>query len=226
MNNLDYCRGTTLPSPETRPSRREGPLNALSLPSHRLSRSRREHSRAWPLIADERTTPMHSTSRSLTPGVVLPLVVCALLGSAVPASARKVKPEPCPPARYIITSQPIVTSPSGPQTSGLTVGASTSIEPFCSPVQTKLRKANQKGVTHVVAVWASCDRINGKVRLDGNLFEECTRFKGKVKAKKLSKPVVGVLSRCGDGIIDTGGGEKCDDGNTVSGDGCDSSCLP
>src|SRR3989304_10567523 len=29
---------------------------------------------------------------------------------------------------------------------------------------------------------------------------------------------------CGDGIIDTGAGEHCDDGNTVSGDGCSSTC--
>ena len=29
---------------------------------------------------------------------------------------------------------------------------------------------------------------------------------------------------CGDGIIDTGIGEQCDDGNTASGDGCSSSC--
>ncbi len=30
--------------------------------------------------------------------------------------------------------------------------------------------------------------------------------------------------RCGDGITDPAGGEQCDDGNTVSGDGCSSSC--
>jgi cysteine-rich repeat protein len=30
---------------------------------------------------------------------------------------------------------------------------------------------------------------------------------------------------CGDGYLDTLGGEECDDGNTLSGDGCDSSCI-
>jgi cysteine-rich repeat protein len=31
------------------------------------------------------------------------------------------------------------------------------------------------------------------------------------------------LAGCGDGVVDTG--ESCDDGNTVAGDGCNSSCA-
>lgn len=33
-----------------------------------------------------------------------------------------------------------------------------------------------------------------------------------------------VVGACGDGQIDGAGGEQCDDGNTTSGDGCDSAC--
>ncbi|MEX2017221.1 MAG: DUF4215 domain-containing protein, partial [Candidatus Pacearchaeota archaeon] len=33
-----------------------------------------------------------------------------------------------------------------------------------------------------------------------------------------------VAAICGDGVIDTGVGEQCDDGNVVSGDGCSSTC--
>jgi cysteine-rich repeat protein len=32
------------------------------------------------------------------------------------------------------------------------------------------------------------------------------------------------VARCGDGILDRDRGETCDDGNTVSGDGCSSNC--
>ncbi|MBL4817708.1 MAG: DUF4215 domain-containing protein [Deltaproteobacteria bacterium] len=32
------------------------------------------------------------------------------------------------------------------------------------------------------------------------------------------------LTKCGDGILNTAAGEQCDDGNTVSGDGCSSTC--
>jgi cysteine-rich repeat protein len=32
-------------------------------------------------------------------------------------------------------------------------------------------------------------------------------------------------SHCGDGIVDLGAGEKCDDGNDVDGDGCDNDCT-
>lgn len=32
-------------------------------------------------------------------------------------------------------------------------------------------------------------------------------------------------ARCGDGISDPLAGEQCDDGNTIDGDGCSSSCL-
>ena len=35
----------------------------------------------------------------------------------------------------------------------------------------------------------------------------------------------GKVFQCGDGIIDTEIGETCDDGNTVSGDGCSSACI-
>src|SRR4051794_21986443 len=31
--------------------------------------------------------------------------------------------------------------------------------------------------------------------------------------------------RCGDGILDAGLGEACDDGNELSGDGCDQNCT-
>jgi len=31
---------------------------------------------------------------------------------------------------------------------------------------------------------------------------------------------------CGDGVLDTGAGEACDDGNSILGDGCDSQCRP
>src|SRR4051794_5268842 len=31
--------------------------------------------------------------------------------------------------------------------------------------------------------------------------------------------------RCGDGILDAGLGEACDDGNELSGDGCDANCT-
>jgi len=33
------------------------------------------------------------------------------------------------------------------------------------------------------------------------------------------------LPRCGDGVVDPGEGEECDDGNLVDGDGCDSDCT-
>ncbi len=35
----------------------------------------------------------------------------------------------------------------------------------------------------------------------------------------------GITSSCGDGIVDQSLREQCDDGNTVSGDGCDSQCF-
>lgn len=33
-----------------------------------------------------------------------------------------------------------------------------------------------------------------------------------------------LFSRCGDGFVDAGGGEGCDDGNTLAGDGCSADC--
>ena len=37
-------------------------------------------------------------------------------------------------------------------------------------------------------------------------------------------PVAAVAAVCGDGTVDTEFGEVCDDGNRVSGDGCDENC--
>jgi cysteine-rich repeat protein len=37
---------------------------------------------------------------------------------------------------------------------------------------------------------------------------------------------IGDSTICGDGVVETGCGEACDDGNTTSGDGCSSTCQP
>src|SRR4029079_2077824 len=78
----------------------------------------------------------------------------------------------------------------------------------------------------IVARWKTCEGLNGPVVLQGKILAGCARFQGTLKAKKLKKQKVdATLSACGDGVLDEAGGEECDDGNLVAGDGCEPTCL-
>ena len=168
---------------------------------------------------------MPSTRRSIGTAVPVLLATTLLAGSMLPAlAARRPKPEPCPSGRYLIVGEPLVAGENTPTTDGLQVGTLVAIDELCGPVAPKSLQGHRNGVTEVHAKWPTCNRLAGKVRLDGRLIDGCTRLKGTLKAHKFKRRFEAMLSRCGDRIVDPAAGEECDDGNAVPGDGCEPDC--
>jgi cysteine-rich repeat protein len=44
--------------------------------------------------------------------------------------------------------------------------------------------------------------------------------------RRMAETLAPYASRCGEGVLDAACGEQCDDGNALSGDGCDNNCTP
>ncbi len=80
------------------------------------------------------------------------------------------------------------------------------------------------GRSRIVARWRDC-RGRRTLRLKLHESADCTLLRGTVSAPGAhASRFVAVTSRCGDGVVDAGTGERCDDGNEDPGDGCDASC--
>src|SRR5262245_14769615 len=158
---------------------------------------------------------MSSIDRQLAT-VVLVLAGFFLAGARVVEQARKQRPAPCPPSRYLPTGGSLLL----PGIEAVQIGSVVGLDGLCAPVAPKQLKANRKGVTQVRATWKRCPGLAGKVTLTGTIVDGCARFKGTVKAKRYKQRFDALLSTCGDGVLDEGAGEECDDGNETAADGC------
>ncbi len=83
-------------------------------------------------------------------------------------------------------------------------------------------QATDGGTGRIVPdVDAPCDVcIDGLGVIDRKCLKSCLQL----ALDQLSDGIIGDLPECGDGILQAGGGEFCDDGNTTDGDCCSSSC--
>jgi cysteine-rich repeat protein len=95
------------------------------------------------------------------------------------------------------------------------------IDPACGAATVAVH-AMRRG-TRIAARWMAC-RGARALRLRLRASTDCTLLKGTVTGHGRQSRVVAVTSTCGDGVVDPGRGERCDDGNRLDGDGCDSSC--
>ncbi|MCA9222553.1 MAG: DUF4215 domain-containing protein [Planctomycetales bacterium] len=68
-----------------------------------------------------------------------------------------------------------------------------------------------------------CDDLCG----DGIVtrFEACDDGKNDGSYGSCTADCLGFGPRCGDGKVDAGSTEECDDGNATNGDGCSAACL-
>jgi hypothetical protein len=161
-----------------------------------------------------------------------PFVVSALLVSVSLvglAEAKKPKPTPCPPDRYLL-----------PASIGTLTGDTASEIPLVlQPGQAALGsctlkagkfKVNKKGVTKVVAKSPPKTTCGPgafkKVLVTVTLPAGCQAATVAVKAKKFPKQTLqGSRSFCGDGKIDPGKNEQCDGSGCPATATCDSSCT-
>ena len=95
------------------------------------------------------------------------------------------------------------------------------IDPACGAAPVASRPV--KHGVRIAARWTAC-RGARALRLRLLASADCTLLKGTVTGHGRRSRVVAVMSTCGDGVVDPGRGERCDDGNVLDGDGCDSSC--
>jgi cysteine-rich repeat protein len=94
------------------------------------------------------------------------------------------------------------------------------IDPACGAATVAVRPLRRGA--RMSARWLGC-RGARVLTLRVRASTDCTLLEGSVTGGRRSH-VVAVTSTCGDGVVDPGRGERCDDGNVVDGDGCDASC--
>lgn len=152
------------------------------------------------------------STRLAVPGVIL-------AGAALAAAAA---PPLCPPDRWVadggatFDGQPLIldveTSPAS-----MTI-------PGCDATALKRAraKAKKKG-TQVTAMWRDCAGLKRLV-FSGQIGNECTQLKGKLRGKRTKVDVTASPSRCGDGVVDAGGGEQCES-TCPAGQVCTTACL-
>jgi hypothetical protein len=154
------------------------------------------------------------------------LVSVALVGAA---AAKKPKPTPCPPDRYLLpASIGTLTGDTAPEIP-LVLQPGQSALGSCTLNAGKF-KVNKKGVTKVVAKSlpkTTCGPGNfKKVLVTVSLPAGCQSAAVAVKAKKFPKQTLQAsLSFCGDGKIDPGKNEQCDGSGCPATATCDGNCT-
>jgi len=132
--------------------------------------------------------------------LVLPFALLALV-CAEAVAAKKPRPDACRPARYEISGDPI---PLGSATAAIVdVGPIVALGDACTRVEPLRVKTSRKGVTKVRARWDGCPGVDGPLRLDARLVDDCQRLVGRVRAKKLRRRIEAERSICGDGFLET-----------------------
>jgi cysteine-rich repeat protein len=94
------------------------------------------------------------------------------------------------------------------------------VDPACGAARLRARFA--RGEWRLRARWPTC-RTARVLRLTGRASADCTLLRGRATGRRPTR-FVAIASRCGDGLVDPGLGERCDDGNLSDTDGCESRC--
>jgi len=139
--------------------------------------------------------------------ITLAVIAVALL---VPATspARKPKPEPCPPGRFLAAA-PLLPDGGG---GVVTLGDGAAALDACGAAAVVTIRAKRR-FTKVTARWPSCGAF-ARLRLVGRIAApDCGLLRGTLKARKARpQKLAAVRSTCGDGLLDAGGGETCEPG--------------
>jgi cysteine-rich repeat protein len=152
--------------------------------------------------------PAHLLTRCRS--AVVAAVVLAVAAAGVARAACE--------GRYVVTSA-TGSLVHGPGDVIVLDKAKVVVDPACGEATLRSR-----GRSRLAARWHGC-RDRRVLRLKLRASADCTLLHGTVTAPGArASRLVAVASRCGDGVVDAGTGERCDDGNQNPGDGCDASC--
>lgn len=158
--------------------------------------------------------------------VVVPLLL------ALPAIAKRPKPEPCAPGRFLVAaaSSPLLAGQSAGREAVAYDGAHVVSLDACGNAAPGTVKATRK-TTVVRGRWATCGTF-AKVAVTARIAAPaCDVLSGRLKAKKTKvKKFTATRSTCGDGVVDGGGGESCDvsapDGDATCPGACSACVCP
>jgi hypothetical protein len=149
-------------------------------------------------------------------GVSIALAAVAVIG--VPTGAAP--PGTCPGGRFRITEGPLLAVGEV-----LVVeGSAATLTSGCAGGRVRAR-GRRDGTTRLTVRFATCPSGGGKVILRGRLVDACARFEGSARTPRLAprtRHVVAERSTCGDGVLDAGGGEACDQADAPA---CPGACA-
>lgn len=151
------------------------------------------------------------------------MLAVVLLAAAAPhASATKPRPRACPAGRFLVAagSEPLLSDVT-PAVDALATDAQGHVSlDGCGPATVGTVTAHRR-FTLVRGTWTTCGSF-AKVRLTARIASPaCDTLTGKLRAKRTKrKAFPATRSACGDGRLDTVGGEACD----ASAQGGDRAC--
>lgn len=144
--------------------------------------------------------------------VLVLMVVGAVLTPARAATHsghKQPKPTLCPSARYLVRGATLIPTGVPPAVDAVVVeDQDVGIDSGCPLSQGRVTPTTHG--TRVVGTWGSCGALDG-VRLLALTNPACNAMHGVVRAKRHAPlRFFATRSRCGDGIVDVGGGEQCE----------------
>jgi len=139
---------------------------------------------------------------------VAALVLATVLIAPPGATGKKAPPTLCPGGRFLLGSA--LGDPATGVEAIVISGGFVTLTAACPAARAKLT-AKRTGM-RVTAVWPLCNVLGGKVHLSATVAPGCQTLTGTVVAPraKLRTRIAGRRSECGDGVVDTGGGEQCE----------------
>jgi len=147
------------------------------------------------------------------------VVVLGIVG-AVPARAQP-KPPPCAGGRYLVQDAPLITGSTMVGPDAVTIGDfQVAVGSGCAAKPVNVRATWQGTRFH--KRWWQCDDIAGPVVVNALIEPTCQVMTGRLVARraKVRRNFVATRSRCGDGIVDAGGGEQCETADDCAGVPC------
>jgi hypothetical protein len=144
--------------------------------------------------------------------VLVLMMVCAGVTPARAATHhahKKPKPTLCPSARYLVRGAMLIPTGAPPAVDAVVVDdQDVGIDSGCPLARGRVTPTTNG--TRVVGTWGSCGPLDG-VRLRALTDPACNAMDGVVRAKRHAPlRFFATRSKCGDGIVDVGGGEQCD----------------
>jgi hypothetical protein len=161
--------------------------------------------------------------------LIVAVTICLML--VVGVDARRAKESPCAGGRFVVAGDPLMAEATlgGPDAITVEVGSPNLVSTDSGCPETKAVVRKTRRGTRVGVRWPRCGGVAGRVRLRALFAEDCASLSGTLRGRSqtLARDVVATRSTCGDGMLDVGAGEACEDAAPCGDDACVAcQCVP